>query len=435
MQPIFKEYAHFLHDNGCDISWFQERTYWLDHNIVKAFTRGGQRLVSLYKIVVSDDLTVALTKHKQNVDGLQFESWDETIARFRLHLESIEHDSIALLRQYGIGTERKIVNTNSTGKDSMVVTHLAKKAGLNFETYFNVTTLDVAENNCMAKRNGFKHILPNPEYGGFYKYIQRYDGGGNQMIPSRLNRFCCNYFKESPTIDYFPDDEPLIFLFGMRNQESVRRSGYKDIWKNEKWGERDWIALLPIRQWSEFDVWLYILSEDIEINDKYRYGYDRVGCGIACPNYTKYTWVLDKYWYPYLFNRWRNILRNDFINNNKWLIMNCTVDEYVTKAWTGGVYRDEPTEDVISEFSQYSGLDISIARKYFNRYCANGCINKRRQPLRIKDRNALAMNMKMFGRNINHFLCKKCLMKEFGWSKSQWDEKVSEFKAQGCQLF
>ena len=81
---------------------------------------GGQRLVSVYKIVVSDDLTVALTKHKQNVDGLQFESWDETIARFRPHLESIEHDSIALLRQYGIGTERKIVNTNSTGKDSML---------------------------------------------------------------------------------------------------------------------------------------------------------------------------------------------------------------------------------------------------------------------------------------------------------------------------
>lgn len=317
----------------------------------------------------------------------------------------------------------------------MVVTHLAKKAGLNFETYFNVTTLDVAESNRMAKRNGFKHILLNPEYGGFYKYIQRYDGGGNQMIPSRLNRFCCNYFKESPTIDYFPNDESLIFLFGMRNQESVRRSGYKDIWKNEKWGERDWIALLPIRQWSEFDVWLYILSEDIEINDKYRYGYDRVGCGIACPNYTKYTWVLDKYWYPYLFDRWRNILRNDFINNNKWLIMNCTVDEYVTKAWTGGVYRDCPTEEVVSEFSQYSGLDISIARKYFNRYCANGCINKRRQPLRIKDRNALAMNMKMFGRNINRFLCKKCLMKEFGWSKSQWDEKVNEFKEQGCQLF
>lgn len=90
------------------------------------------RNLQVLSLVVSDDLTVALTKHKQNVDGLQFESWDETIARFRPHLESIEHDSIALLRQYGIGTERKIVNTNSTGKDSMVVTHLAKKSRIKF---------------------------------------------------------------------------------------------------------------------------------------------------------------------------------------------------------------------------------------------------------------------------------------------------------------
>lgn len=348
----------------------------------------------------------------------------------RPHIDELERSSIALLRQYAATTDRKIINTNSTGKDSMVVTHLAEKAGLNFETYFNVTTLDVAESNRMARQNGYKRILPDPQYGGFYQYIQRYE-----MIPSRLNRFCCNYFKEMPTISYFPEDEKLLFLFGMRNQESARRSGYKDIWKNEKWGDRDWVALLPIRQWTEFDVWLYILSEDIEINDKYRYGYDRVGCGIACPNYTKYTWVLDKYWYPSLFSRWRDILRKDFLNNNKWLIMNCTAEEYVTRAWTGGVYRESPTEEVVAEFAEHSGLDVQVARKYFNRYCSNGCINKRRQPLRIKDKTTLAMNMKMFGRNIDKFLCKKCLMKRFGWDSDQWDKAVSAFKAQGCQLF
>lgn len=429
MQPIFSEYIRFLRDNGCDASWFRERTYWLDHNIVKGFLRGGQ-LTSLFKIAVSDDFAVALVKHKQNVDGLQFETWDETVQRMRPHIDELERSSIALLRQYAATTDRKIINTNSTGKDSMVVTHLAEKAGLNFETYFNVTTLDVAESNRMARQNGYKRILPDPQYGGFYQYIQRYE-----MIPSRLNRFCCNYFKEMPTISYFPKDEKLLFLFGMRNQESARRSGYKDIWKNEKWGDRDWVALLPIRQWTEFDVWLYILSEDIEINDKYRYGYDRVGCGIACPNYTKYTWVLDKYWYPSLFSRWRDILRKDFLNNNKWLIMNCTAEEYVTRAWTGGVYRESPTEEVVAEFAEHSGLDVQVARKYFNRYCSNGCINKRRQPLRIKDKTTLAMNMKMFGRNIDKFLCKKCLMKRFGWDSDQWDKAVSAFKAQGCQLF
>ena len=109
----------------------------------------------------------------------------------------------------------------------------------------------------------------------------------------------------------------LLFLFGIRNEESTKRSNYQDVWRNDKWGKRDWIAILPIRKWSELDIWLYILDEEIEINDKYKYGYDRVGCGIACPNYTKYTWVLDKYWYPMLFYRWREILRRDFINNNK----------------------------------------------------------------------------------------------------------------------
>ena len=115
--------------------------------------------------------------------------------------------------------------------------------------------------------------------------------------------------------------------------------------------------------------------------------------------------------------------------------MNCTIDEYVTKAWNGGVYRAEPNDEVIAEYAMYSGLDIGVASKYFNRYCSNGCINKRGQPAKIKDKNALAMNMKMFGRNIEEFKCRKCLMKEFDWTKEQWDSKVSAFKRQGCQLF
>ncbi len=255
------------------------------------------------------------------------------------------------------------------------------------------------------------------------------------MIPSRLNRFCCQYFKENPTVDYFDGTEGLTFLFGMRNQESQVRSGYQDTYFNPKWGSRDWIGVLPIRSWSEEDVWLYILAEGIEINDKYRFGYSRVGCGIACPYYTKYTWVLDQYWYPYLYKRWRDILRRTFINDNKWLIMNCTVEEYVQQAWPGGVFRPEPTEEVIREYAEHNGLDLEIARKYFNRYCANGCKNKRSQPMRIKDKNTLAMNMKLFGRQTDAFKCKRCLMKEFGWVTEQWDAKVAAFKRSGCQLF
>ena len=434
IQPIFKEYTKFLANNGCDVSWYKDKTFWIDNNIIKAFDKMGG-VISLYKISVDDDLNVSLVKHKQNTRQFEFETWDETVQRLLPRLQEIEAQSIDLLHKHCDGSGRRIINTNSTGKDSMVVTHLAQKAGLDFETYFNVTTLDVSESNLMAKRNGYIHILPDPQYGGFYKYIQRYSGGGIQMIPSRLNRFCCQYFKENPTIDYFDPNEKLIFLFGMRNQESQKRAAYEDTIRNPKWGSRDWVGVLPIRTWSEFDVWLYILAEGIEINDKYRYGYTRVGCGIACPNYTKYTWVLDKFWYPHLFSRWRGILRSDFIRNNKWLIMNCTINEYITTAWPGGVYRSEPTEEVVEEYARYSGLDVEISRKYFNKYCANGCINKRRQPMKIKDKDTLAMNMKLFGRHIDQFRCKRCLMKEFGWNQEQWNSKIDQFKRSGCILF
>ena len=80
-------------------------------------------------------------------------------------------------------------------------------------------------------------------------------------------------------------------------------------------------------------------------------------------------------------------------------------------------------------------MDINVAEKYFNKYCENGCLNTKGQPLKLKDKNTLAMNMKLFGRDIQKFKCKKCLMKEFGWTQEQWDRLVQSFKDQGCKLF
>mgnify|MGYP003320205593 CR=1 FL=1 len=75
----------------------------------------------------------------------------------------------------------------------------------------------------------------------------------------------------------------------------------------------------------------------------------------------------DKYFYHKGYERWRNILKKDFIENKKWLIMNCTIKEYTGIAWSGGTYRNEPTEEVIREFMKYEGLDdYNLAIKYMN---------------------------------------------------------------------
>ena len=54
---------------------------------------------------------------------------------------------------------------------------------------------------------------------------------------------------------------------------------------------------------------------------------------------------------------------------------------------------------------------------------------------KVSKKNEVAMNLKLFGRNINKFYCKKCLMKEMKWNKEQWDKEVDKFKQQGCSLF
>ena len=133
--------------------------------------------------------------------------------------------------------------------------------------------------------------------------------------------------------------------------------------------------------------------------------------------------------------RWETILKDDFIRNKKWIVMNCTIMEYINDAWNGGVYREEPTEEVIEEFARYNGLDKKIAEQYFNKYCANGCKTSSGKLKKIKDRDTISMNMKFHGRNIDKFLCKKCFMKLYNMDEKRWNKYIEQFKQSGCTLF
>ena len=109
--------------------------------------------------------------------------------------------------------------------------------------------------------------------------------------------------------------------------------------------------------------------------------------------------------------------------------MNCTLAEYIKDGWNGTLYRPKPTEEVIREMMKYKGItDYDVAKKYFNKTCSDCGKN-------IRQNDVLAMNMKMYGRNTTEFKCKKCLIKDLNMSKGEWDEKVEDFKAQGCVLF
>lgn len=433
MNPIFNEYIKFLRDtSGQELSDLKEGYFWLDRSIIKGFDKQGN-IHKFYRINISDKLDLAIDVPKtgyKNIKDVDIASWGELIEMNKNHLLELEDDALQLIKDKmdKFKGYTPLVPV-SMGKDSQVTCYLTRKSFPDTEAIFNNTTLDCADTYVMAKQFPNCRIMTPTQ--GFYQYIKE-----EQMIPTRFARFCCRIFKVGEMVNQLDHNEPYLMFMGMRNEESNTRSGYGDEWINEsEWGKTKWQGILPIRKWSEIDVWLYTLWRDIEINPKYKKGYARVGCHVACPYYTKSTWILDKYWYTTMRARWEKILREDFIQNKKWIVMNCTLEEYLNQAWNGGVFREEPTEEVIEEYAKYNGIEVNVARQYFNKYCANGCKSQSGKLKKIKDKNTLGMNMKFHGREINKFYCKKCLMNMHDMNEDMWNAMIEKFKAQGCALF
>ena len=423
MLPIYSDLLKMWSDLGYDLP-IKEGKYWLENNFIQAFTRDGT-LRKLWKYKVFDDLHIEITPYHNKIKFCEgdFETWEETADRLAPDLDTKIEESLAVIRDtVAKYKDYEFLVLTSTGKDSMVTLDLVQKVIPNVRVVFNNTSLDVADTYRMVKSHKDWEIT-NPKEG-FYNWIRRMN-----YIPNRVSRGCCSIFKEGNSIEYLSDCEKLIQFMGVRNDESNARADREYINHNPKWRDKEWYGCLPIRKWSELDVWLYTIKNNLEINSKYKKGYHRCGCSVACPYATKYTWVLDKYWYPTLRNRWEGIVQEDFLHNQRWTMMNCTLAEYIKDGWNGTLYRPEPTEEVINEFMEYKGItDRNVALQYFNKTCCECGKN-------VRQNDVLAMNLKMNGRNTNKIYCKKCLMKELGMSKEEWDNNVADFKAQGCKLF
>lgn len=436
MNLIFNEYLRFLRDiTNKELPDLKEGYFWLDNQIIKGFDKRGN-IYKFYRIKISDDLRLTIDKPQNgyfDICNIDLASWEDLIEMNKSHLEKIERES----KQVIIDKMNKFngyipLITVSMGKDSQIICHLVRDCYPDTKAIFNNTTLDCADTYLMVKKFSNCEIMTPKQ--GFYQHIKE-----KQIIPARFSRFCCRIFKVGEMVNRLDHNTKYLIFMGMRNEESNTRNGYGDEWINKsEWGSTKWQGILPIRTWSELDVWLYTLWRGIEINPKYRKGYSRCGCHIACPFYGKSTWILDKYWYPTMRKRWEDILKEDFINNNKWIVMNCTINEYLNIAWNGGCYRENPTKEVIEEFAKYNGLNVNnlkIAEQYFNKYCSNGCKSKSGKLKKIKDKDTISINMKFHGREINKFLCKKCFMKLYEMNEDNWNWWIKRFKLDGCDLF
>ena len=78
----------------------------------------------------------------------------------------------------------------SGGKDSVVIHELAKRAGVKFEAYHNVTTVEPPELMRFIRDNYPDVINEHPPMTMAQLIVKK------KMPPTQIFRFCCSYLKE-----------------------------------------------------------------------------------------------------------------------------------------------------------------------------------------------------------------------------------------------
>jgi phosphoadenosine phosphosulfate reductase len=198
----------------------------------------------------------------------------------------------------------------SGGKDSTVTQDLVVKALSEPKIIhiFGDTTLEFPLTHEYIKR--FKaNNRYTPMLTAENKEKEFYDLCDTLGPPSRVMRWCCTVFKTGPITrkitSTFKDRKKIITFHGIRRSESSSRNKYERESDSPKITKQK--VMSPIIDWYDFDVWLYILTTNIDFNDAYKLGYARVGCW-CCPNNSNWAQYLSSIYMPEQYEKWRSFL-------------------------------------------------------------------------------------------------------------------------------
>lgn len=286
--------------------------------------------------VLKEDLAsigdyIADSDHYEAIDAQLLEDYHEQLRINDAHLHSLEDEAFRFTQNCVTRfPRRKLLVSFSGGKDSTVVSDIVRRALGRSDVLhiFGDTTLE--DENTYSYVEKFREQNPLIPF-----FVAQAEHDFHKLVdeigpPSRVMRWCCTIFKAGPINNLLQTfgDQKILTFYGIRRGESVRRSNYhKTSWNDPdrlgtvvkvtqddelngvtagaKIGQQ--MTASPIIDWSEFDVWLYILRNRILFNKSYCLGYTRVGCWL-CPLNSEWSELLGAVFFPDDTARWRNQL-------------------------------------------------------------------------------------------------------------------------------
>ena len=276
------------------------------------------KTVALSDSLLSKADSTSLTEKIHTFAGkIDYSFFDHNIAAFiranQHRLSYLKDEAFAFVRHAAHGfKEENIVISFSGGKDSTVTADVVVKALSNpsLVHIFGNTTLEFPTTIEYAQRFRDMHPLAIFQVAKNDEQVF-YDVCEDIGPPARMMRWCCSMFKTGPIsriINSLYRSQQILTFYGIRKSESVNRSKYNRIEDDaESVKIQQQTVASPIFFWKDIDIWLYILAEEIDFNDAYRLGYDRVGCW-CCPNNNQRAQFLSRIYMPEESRSWREFL-------------------------------------------------------------------------------------------------------------------------------
>lgn len=451
MKPIFEQERQFIKKKtGIELPtdcWRDGSKIYLDCTCKKP--------LYTFKVI---NKTITITKDNTNLfkDYIQ-KKIPELIELYTPRIDALEDKSINKTYEFILSRPiEKFVVGFSGGKDSTVayriwnkVLDLIKKYNsdvfnkIHWTVNFSNTSNETADTYKYVKTNIPKSLLKilNPVIG-FYQWITKVK---NYFTPSVMVRNCCSTYKEGQLTKNYDKNDVINWIIGVRSSESVKRSNYTyymdaDFYMNilgKNNLPKTWVNFAPIVEWTDEEIWLYILREKLPYNNQYNVGFNRCGC-LICPYQHDYIDLLIEEYYPNQWKRWMDILKKNFEvyfigDRFKW-----TLDEWQQGKWKTGhskefeIIYNKPTKENVKTLAEIKGISEQMAKKYFNKKCKCG---KKMNP------TELAMFYKTFGRYENieednrELLCRKCFCEKQNITKDEYNKLAMKYTDEGCNLF
>jgi phosphoadenosine phosphosulfate reductase len=314
LRPVFPEERLLLEIISAKPLEYINKSVWASNNRFYIDGKVSTITNANYKKHSTAEIVRLLEQHRSRND---YQYFNQHIKKFisanKSRLNYIYDEACTFIKEAAEEyPHESIVISFSGGKDSTVTADLAVRA-LNDPSLVHIfgdttlefpLTIEYAKRFRMNNSKAIFKIAKNKEQD----FFEVCDDIGP---PARMLRWCCSMFKTGPitrVLNSIYKDMDILTFYGIRKCESVSRSKYNRIEDDaESVKIQKQKVASPIFYWKDIDIWLYILGEEVDFNDAYRLGYDRVGCW-CCPNNNERAQFLSRIYMPELSEKWRQFL-------------------------------------------------------------------------------------------------------------------------------